>query len=273
MPDASDTFTDQELTHYSRQLNLYDLGPGGQARLRDASALVVGLGGLGSSLALYAAAAGVGRIGLVEFDSVDPSNLNRQVLYGTSQLGRDKLDCGAARLRDLNPHIRIEEHPGALTRDNARQLVADYDVVADCADNFATRYLVNDACVLEGRPLVSASIFGFEGQLSVYNHDGGPCFRCVFPEPPPAGLLPSSFEGGVMGVLPGVLGTLQAAEVIKLAAGLGETASGRLVHYDALALRFSAFRVVRDTDCVLCGEKPTILDLADYSALGDAATA
>jgi adenylyltransferase/sulfurtransferase len=266
MPDDSDTLTDEELAHYSRQLNLHDLGAEGQARLRRASVLLVGLGGLGSSLSLYAAAAGVGRIGIVEFDTVDPSNLNRQVLYGTSQVGGDKLACGAARLRDFNPHITIEEHTGAFSRDNARQLVADYDVVADCADNFATRYLVNDACVLEGRPLVSASIFGLEGQLSVYNHDGGPCFRCVFPEPPPAGLVPDCVEGGVMGVLPGVMGTLQAAEVIKLASGLGEIASGRLVHYDALALRFSAFRVVRDTDCAVCGEQPTIFDMADCAA-------
>ncbi len=266
MKDTSDTFTDAELAHYSRQLNLRELGPEGQARLGGSSVLLVGLGGLGSPLALYLAAAGVGRIGIVEFDRVDASNLHRQVLFGASQVGQEKLACGAARLRDLNPHITIEEYPGSLTRDNARELVAAYDVVADGADNFATRYLVNDACVLEGRPLVSASILGFEGQLSVYNHAGGPCFRCVFPEPPPAGLIPSCAEGGVLGVLPGVMGTLQATEVIKLIAGIGEVASGRLVHYDALTLTFSAFRIERDTGCALCGETPSIVDLVDYQA-------
>ena len=266
MKDTREIFTDPELAHYSRQLNLRELGPEGQARLKHSSVLLVGLGGLGSPLALYLAAAGVGRIGIVEFDTVDASNLHRQVLFGASHVGREKLACGAARLRDLNPHITIEEHPGALSRDNARELVAAYDVVADGADNFATRYLVNDACVLEGRPLVSASILGFEGQLSVYNHDGGPCFRCLFPEPPPAGLIPSCAEGGVLGVLPGVMGTLQATEVIKLIAGIGEVASGRLVHYDALALRFSAFRVDRDIQCALCGDNPAIVELVDYQA-------
>ncbi|WP_405225880.1 molybdopterin-synthase adenylyltransferase MoeB [Lentisalinibacter sediminis] len=273
MRDSRESFTDLELAHYSRQLNLRELGADGQARLRDASVLLVGLGGLGSPLALYLAAAGVGRIGIAEFDTVEASNLHRQVLFGASQVGSPKLACGAARLRDLNPHISVEEHPGALTRDNARALVASYDVVADGADNFATRYLVNDSCVLEGRPLVSASILGFEGQLSVYHHDGGPCFRCVFPEPPPAGLVPSCAEGGVLGVLPGVMGTLQATEVIKLIAGLGEVASGRLVHYDALTLTFSTFRVGRDTDCALCGDSPSIVELVDYQAFCSGGTA
>lgn len=266
MPDIRTSFTESELAHYSRQLNLRELGPEGQAKLKNASVLLIGLGGLGSPLALYLAAAGVGRIGIVEFDRVDASNLHRQVLFGASQVGREKLASGAARLRDLNPNVTIEEHAGALTRDNARELVAAYDVVADGADNFATRYLVNDACVLEGRPLVSASILGFEGQLSVYNHAGGPCFRCLFPEPPPPGLIPSCAEGGVLGVLPGVMGTLQATEVVKLIAGLGTVASGRLLHYDALALTFSSFRVVRDTDCALCGSAPSMVDLADYES-------
>jgi adenylyltransferase/sulfurtransferase len=273
MPDARETFTEPELAHYDRQLRLRELGPEGQARLKKASVLLVGLGGLGSPLALYLAAAGVGRIGIVEFDTVDASNLHRQVLFGASEVGRQKLACGAARLRDLNPHVTIDEHPCALTRENARELVAAYDVVADGADNFATRYLVNDACVLEGRPLVSASILGFEGQLAVYNHGGGPCFRCIFPEPPPAGLIPSCAEGGVLGVLPGVMGTLQATEVVKLIAGLGEVGSGRLVHYDALALSFSSFRVVRDTDCALCGDKPSITGLVDYQAFCSGGTA
>ena len=273
MPDDFATFTDLELAHYSRHLTLREVGPEGQARLKGASVLLIGLGGLGSPLAMYLAAAGVGRIGLVEFDRVDASNLHRQVLFGSSQVGEPKLACGAARLRDLNPHIRIDEHAGALNRDNARALVADYDCVADGADNFATRYLVNDTCVLEGKPLVSASILGFEGQLSVYNHDGGPCYRCLFPVPPPPGMAPSCAEGGVLGVLPGVMGTLQATEVLKLVLGLGDAASGRLVHYDALGLAFSSFRVARDPQCEICGDTPGITELVDYDAFCGAAAA
>lgn len=266
VPGDFDRFTDQELAHYSRHLSLREVGPEGQARLKGASVLLVGLGGLGSPLAMYLAAAGIGRLGLVEFDKVDASNLHRQVLFGNSQVGQSKLACGAARLRDLNPHIEITEHACALTRDNAREIVAAYDIVADGADNFATRYLVNDACVLEGKPLVSASIVAFEGQLSVYNHGGGPCYRCLFPVPPPAGVVPSCAEGGVLGVLPGVMGTLQATEVIKLVLGTGDVASGRLVHYDALALAFSNFDVSRDPGCVICGDHPTITELVDYDA-------
>ncbi len=264
VPDDLRTFTDSELAHYSRHLSLREVGEKGQARLKDASVLLVGLGGLGSPLAMYLAAAGVGRIGIVEFDTVDASNLQRQVLYGSSQVGQAKLACGAARLRDLNPHITVDEHACALTRDNAREIVSRYDVVADGADNFATRYLVNDACVLEGKPLVSASILGFEGQLSVYNHGGGPCYRCLFPVPPPAGLVPSCAEGGVLGILPGVMGTLQATEVIKLVLDLGDIASGRLLHYDALALAFSSFNVEKDPHCMICGNDPVITELVDY---------
>ena len=196
------------------------------------------------------------------------------MLFGSSQVGQPKLACGAARLRDLNPHITIDEHACALTRDNAREIIAGYDIVADGADNFATRYLVNDACVLEGKALVSASILAFEGQLSVYNHDGGPCYRCLFPVPPPPGVIPSCAEGGVLGILPGVLGTLQANEVLKLVLGLGEVASGRLVHYDALALAFSSFRLSREPQCAICGDAPTITELVDYDAFcGAGATA
>lgn len=274
MTSDVDTLTDRELAHYSRQLSLRDLGAEGQAKLKRASVLLVGLGGLGSPLAMYLAAAGVGRIGIVEFDAVDASNLHRQVLFGHSQLSEPKLACGAARLRDLNPNVAIEEHPCRLTRDNARRLIADYDIVADGADNFATRYLVNDSCVLEGKPLVSASILAFEGQLSVYNHAGGPCYRCLFPEPSPASLVPSCAEGGVLGVLPGVMGTLQATEVVKLILGLGAIASGRLIHYDALALAFATFHVARNPDCALCGTRPTIHELVDYDAFcsGDVET-
>ena len=273
MPGNFDTFTDRELAHYSRQLNLREVGPQGQARLKNASVLLIGLGGLGSPLAMYLAAAGVGRLGIVEFDTVDASNLHRQVLFGSSQVGQPKLACGAERLRDLNPHIAIEEHACALSRDNAREIVRQYDIVADGADNFATRYLVNDACVLEGKPLVSSSILAFEGQLSVYNHDGGPCYRCLFPVPPPPGVVPSCAEGGVLGILPGVMGTLQATEVIKLVLGLGDVASGRLVHYDALALAFSSFNVSRDSRCNICGDRPEITELVDYDAFCGAGAA
>lgn len=266
MPGNFDTFTDSELAHYSRHLSLREVGPEGQARLKGASVLLVGLGGLGSPLAMYLAAAGIGRIGIVEFDVVDASNLHRQVLFGSSQVGQPKLACGAERLRDLNPHIVIDEHACALNRENAREIVREYDVVADGADNFATRYLVNDACVLERRPLVSASILAFEGQLSVYNHDNGPCYRCLFPVPPPPGVVPSCAEGGVLGILPGVMGTLQATEVIKLVLRLGDIASGRLVHYDALSLAFSNFNVSRDPRCAVCGDSPDITELVDYDA-------
>ena len=272
MPGNFDTFTDSELAHYSRHLSLREVGPEGQARLKGASVLLVGLGGLGSPLAMYLAAAGVGRIGIVEFDVVDVSNLHRQVLFGSSQVGQPKLACGAARLRDLNPHIDVDEHAGALTRDNARKIVAGYDVVADGADNFATRYLVNDACVLEGKPLVSASILAFEGQLAVYNHDGGPCYRCLFPVPPPSA-HDGTTPGGVLGILPGVMGTLQATEVIKLVLGLGNVASGRLVHYDALSLAFSNFNVSRDPGCAICGDSPDITELVDYDAFCGAGAA
>jgi molybdopterin/thiamine biosynthesis adenylyltransferase/rhodanese-related sulfurtransferase len=266
VPGNLETFSDSELAHYSRHLSLREVGPEGQARLKEASVLLIGLGGLGSPLAMYLAAAGVGRIGIVEFDAVDASNLHRQVLFGNSQVGEAKLACGAARLRDLNPHITIDEHACALGPENAREIIARYDLVADGADNFATRYLVNDACVLEGKPLVSASILGFEGQLSVYNHGDGPCYRCLFPVPPPPGMAPSCAEGGVLGVLPGVMGTLQATEVIKLLLGLGGVASGRLVHYDALALAFSSFNVSKDPRCAICGEDPEITGLVDYDA-------
>jgi molybdopterin/thiamine biosynthesis adenylyltransferase/rhodanese-related sulfurtransferase len=266
LPGDFETFTDRELAHYSRHLSLRDVGPEGQARLKGASVLLIGLGGLGSPMAMYLAAAGVGRIGIVEFDTVDASNLQRQVLFGSSQVGEAKLACGAARLRDLNPHITIDEHACALSRDNAREIISAYDIVADGADNFATRYLVNDACVLEGKPLVSASILGFEGQLAVYNHGSGPCYRCLFPVPPPPGMVPSCAEGGVLGILPGVMGTLQATEVIKLILGLGEIASSKLVHYDALALAFSSFNVQRDPQCVVCGDDPAITELVDYDA-------
>lgn len=256
-----------ELIHYGRHLALDSVGLAGQEKLKRARVIIVGLGGLGSPLALYLAAAGIGRIGIVEFDQIEASNLQRQILYGYSQLGDTKLARGVERLRDLNPHIEVVGHDGRLTPENARSLIRDYDIVADGADNFATRYLVNDACVLEGRPLVSASILGFEGQLSVFNHGDGPCYRCLYPEPPPAGSVPSCAEGGVLGVLPGTMGALQATEVLKIALGAGTAAVGRLLHFDALELKFSELRFERDPECSLCGESPTQHGLADYEAL------
>jgi len=257
-------FSKEELQRYSRHFVLPQVGMAGQAKLKAASVLLVGAGGLGSPLALYLAAAGVGRIGLVDDDAVDASNLQRQVLHGSAAVGRAKLDSARERLRDLNPCIAVETHETRLTAANARGLIARYDLVADGADNFPTRYLVNDACFLEGKTLVSGSVLGFEGQLSVFNHAGGPCYRCLFPEPPPPGSVPSCAEGGVLGVLPGVIGSLQATEALKLILGVGEPAAGRLLVYNALRLSFTELRFERDPDCPLCGERPTVTELIDY---------
>lgn len=254
----------EETLRYSRHFNLAEVGLAGQRKLKDSSVLLIGAGGLGSPLALYLAAAGVGRIGLIDFDVVDETNLHRQVLHGTAMVGRPKLESARQRLTDLNPHVRLECHEARLDSSNALALFADYDVIADGADNFATRYLVNDACVLANKPLVSGSILAFEGQLSVYHYRGGPCYRCLFPEPPPPGAVPSCAEGGVLGVLPGVIGTLQATEVLKVLLDIGEVASGRLVLYDALACRFSELRLSRDPDCVVCGDQPSLKALIDY---------
>ena len=261
-PDA--VLTPAELRRYSRHLILPEVGVPGQERLKAASVLLVGAGGLGSPLALYLAAAGVGRLGLVDFDQVDESNLQRQILHGTSGLGRGKLDSARARLADINPHVVVETHETRLTRDNALQLLRGYEVVADGTDNFATRYLVNDACTLLGIPNVYGSIFRFEGQASVFDARRGPCYRCLYPEPPPPGLVPSCAEGGVLGVLPGVIGVIQAIEVIKLLLDLGETLVGRLLLFDALAMSFRELELRKDPACPLCGERPTITELIDY---------
>ena len=253
-----------ELARYSRHILIPDMGRAGQERLKASSALLIGAGGLGSPLALYLAAAGVGRIGIVEFDKIDESNLQRQILYGTSQVGQSKLQRAQERLADLNPAITIEPLEEPLTSANALELFARYDVVADGTDNFPTRYLVNDACVLTGKPNVYGSIFRFEGQISVFNYQGGPCYRCLYSEPPPPGLVPSCAEGGVLGVLPGVVGALQANEVIKALLGLGEVAAGRLVIYDALKLSFRQLKLRRNPQCVVCGEQPTVTELIDY---------
>jgi adenylyltransferase/sulfurtransferase len=255
-----------ELQRYSRHLTLPEFGREGQEKLKNSSVLLVGAGGLGSPAATYLAAAGVGRIGLADFDEVEASNLQRQILYGTSDVGRPKLDAAAERLNDLNPHVEVERHEVRLTSDNALGIIDDYDVVADGTDNFPTRYLVNDACVMTGTPNVYASIFRFEGQVSVFGTEDGPCYRCLYEEPPPPGLVPSCAEGGVLGILPGFIGTLQATEVIKLLADVGEPLVGRLLMTDALNMDFRTVNVPTNPDCPVCGENPTVTELIDYEA-------
>ena len=256
----------EELQRYSRHLTLPDFGQEGQEKLKAASVLLVGAGGLGSPAAMYLAAAGVGRIGLVDFDNVEASNLQRQVLYGTSDVGTPKLEAAKARLEDLNPHITIDTHELRLTSDNALDVIDGYDVVADGTDNFPTRYLVNDACVMTGTPNVYASIFRFEGQVSVFGTEDAPCYRCVYEEPPPPGLVPSCAEGGVLGILPGMVGTMQATEVIKLITGIGEPLIGRLLMIDALSMSFRTLKLRKNPDCPVCSKNPTQTELIDYEA-------
>jgi sulfur-carrier protein adenylyltransferase/sulfurtransferase len=253
-----------EIRHYSRHLIMPEVGTAGQRRLKASRVLLIGAGGLGSPLGLYLAAAGVGRLGLVDFDVVDESNLHRQVLYGRSDVGRPKIQAALERLHDVNPHVTLVPHETRLTSANALELFADYDVVVDGTDNFPTRYLVNDACVLAGKPNVYGSIFRFEGQVSIFWGARGPCYRCLFPEPPPAGLVPSCAEGGVLGVLPGIIGALQANEVVKLVVGVGEPLIGRLVLFDALKLRFRELKLRKDPACPVCSEHPTQRGLIDY---------
>lgn len=265
-----------ELRRYSRHLILPEVGVEGQKRLKNARVLMVGTGGLGSPIGLYLAAAGVGTLGLVEFDVVDESNLQRQLLYGQRDVGRPKIEAAAERLRDINPHIAIEPHPLRLSSENALELFPEYDLVVDGTDNFPTRYLVNDACVLTGKPNVYGSIFRFEGQVSVFWGERGPCYRCLFPEPPPPGLVPSCAEGGVLGVLPGIIGALQANEVIKLLLGIGEPLIGRLVLFDALRLRFRELKLQKNPECPLCSEHPTqhgLIDYEQFCGIAPAATA
>jgi sulfur-carrier protein adenylyltransferase/sulfurtransferase len=251
--------TPSERVRYARHLSLPEVGEAGQEKLKSGSVLIVGAGGLGSPAGLYLAAAGVGRIGIVDFDDVDASNLHRQVLYGTSDIGRPKLEAARARLHDLNPEITINTHSEALTSANALDIVINYDLVVDGTDNFPTRYLVNDACVILGKPNVYGSIFRFEGQASVFSAPDGPCYRCLYPEPPPAHLVPSCAEGGVLGVLPGVIGTIQATEAIKLLTGIGETLVGRLLLFDALRMSFRTLRLRQQHD-----QHTTITRLIDY---------
>jgi adenylyltransferase/sulfurtransferase len=265
-PPAEAALSHEELRRYSRHLILPEVGLEGQKKLKNASVLLVGAGGLGSPLAMYLAAAGVGRLGLVDFDVVDESNLQRQLLHGTGDVGRAKLDSARDRIEDLNPHVQVDLHEVRLSSENALDIIRDYDIVADGTDNFPTRYLVNDACVLTGTPNVYASIFRFEGQVSVFATQDGPCYRCLYDEPPPPGLVPSCAEGGVLGVLPGTVGTLQATEVIKLICGIGEPLVGRLLLFDALSMRFRTLKLRKNPDCPVCGEHPTVTELIDYEA-------
>ncbi|MAE69261.1 MAG: molybdenum cofactor biosynthesis protein MoeB [Gemmatimonadetes bacterium] len=255
-----------EIARYSRHLILPEVGMGGQRKLKAASVLLVGTGGLGSPLGMYLAAAGVGRIGLVDFDVVDHSNLQRQIIHGTKNVGRPKLESARERILDINPRTVVDLYDTRLSSDNAREIVRLYDLVIDGTDNFPTRYLVNDVCVLEGKPNVYGSIFRFEGQSSVFWAERGPCYRCLYPDPPPPGLVPSCAEGGVLGVLPGIIGTIQATEGIKLLLGRGEPLIGRLLLFDALDMRFRELKLRSDPACPVCGESPTIREPIDYEA-------
>ena len=269
--------SNQEVARYSRHLIMPEVGMDGQLKLKAASVLCIGAGGLGSPVAMYLTAAGVGRIGLVDFDVVDYSNLQRQVIHGTPDVGRSKLDSARDTLAAINPEVRIDTHEIALTSANAFDVLRDYDIVVDGTDNFPTRYLVNDACVLLGKPNVYGSIFRFEGQASVFATKDGPCYRCLYPEPPPPGLVPSCAEGGVLGILPGVVGTIQATEAVKLILGVGEPLINRFMIYDALRMKFRELKLRRDPECPVCGDAPTVTELIDYEqfcgvAPGPAAT-
>ena len=257
-------FSKEEIERYSRHLILPEIGMEGQSALKQGSVLCVGAGGLGAPLSMYLTAAGVGRLGMVDFDVVDHSNLQRQITFSVNDVGRPKLEAAKERLSGINPNISIETHEVRINAQNALDLISDYDIIADGSDNFATRYLVNDACVLSGKPNVYASIFRFEGQVSVFDAKQGPCYRCLYPEPPPPGLVPSCAESGVLGVLPGIIGSLQALEVIKILLGKGESMVGRLLVFDALNMIFREFRQRKDPDCVICSDKATLNELIDH---------
>jgi adenylyltransferase/sulfurtransferase len=260
----SATLSPQEIQRYSRHLIMPEVGVEGQKRLKASSVLLIGAGGLGSPLGLYLAAAGVGRIGLVDFDAVDYSNLQRQVLHDTANVGKPKLQSALERLKAINPEVKYDGYETRLTAANAMEICKPYDIIIDGTDNFATRYLVNDVCVLLKKPNVYGSIFRFDGQASVFHPPYGPCYRCLYPNPPPPGEVPSCAEGGVLGILPGIIGVIQATEAVKLLIGKGEPLIGRLLHYDALAMTFKTYKVRRHTNCPICGENPTIKSLIDY---------
>ena len=256
--------SEAQFERYARHLILDEVGEAGQARLLQSRVLVVGAGGLGSPLALYLAAAGIGTLGLVDFDVVDSSNLQRQIIHSTKDVGRPKIDSATEKLEALNPFLNVVKHETMLTSKNALEIIRDYDVVADGTDNFPTRYLVNDACVLTGKPNAYGSIFRFEGQASVFATEQGPCYRCLYPEPPPPGLVPSCAEGGVLGILPGLVGVIQATEVIKLILGKGEPLIGRLLLVNALDMKFRELKLRKNPDCPVCGTHPTVTQLIDY---------
>ncbi len=261
---VSEELSHEEVKRYSRHLIMPEVGMEGQKKLKQGSVLCVGAGGLGSPLAFYLAAAGIGRMGIVDFDVVDFSNLQRQILHTTHDVGRPKLESAREKLEALNPNVRVETHETRLTSNNALELFEKYDMIADGTDNFPTRYLVNDACVLTGKPNVYGSIFRFEGQASVFATSDGPCYRCLYPEPPPPGLVPSCAEGGVLGILPGLVGLIQATEVIKLLLGKGESLAGRLLLFDALGMKFRELKLRKNPKCPVCGENPSIKELIDY---------
>jgi len=256
----------EEITRYSRHLLMPEVGMDGQRKLKGARIVVVGAGGLGSPVTIYLAAAGVGTIGIVDFDRVDQTNLQRQILYSTSDVGRSKLEAAADRLRALNPNVTVEAHETPLSSANALSILRAYDLVVDGTDNFPARYLINDACVLVGLPFVHGSVFRFEGQVAVFAAPGGPCYRCLYPEPPPPFLVPTCAEAGVLGVLPGIIGTIQATEAIKLILGTGDSLAGRILVLEALRMRFREVRLQKDPDCPACGRHPTIRELIDYDA-------
>ena len=256
--------SNEEIKRYSRHLILPEVGLRGQRKLKEASVLCIGVGGLGSPLSMYLAAAGVGKIGLVDFDVVDYSNLQRQILHHTGDVGKPKLQSAASKLNAINPEVELVLHNEAFTSSNAIKISQDYDIIADGTDNFPTRYLTNDVSVLLGKPNVYTSIFRFEGQASVFHAEKGPCYRCLYPEPPPPGMVPSCAEGGVLGILPGIMGTIQATEVIKLILGVGEPLIGRLILFNALSMRMKEVQLVKDPECPICGENPSIHELIDY---------
>ena len=256
--------SNEEIARYSRHLIMPEVALDGQKKLKSARVLTIGAGGLGSPLALYLAAAGVGTLGIVDFDVVDESNFQRQIIHGTSDVGRPKMESARDRIMDINPNVHVEAYEEALSSENALEIFKDFDIVVDGTDNFPTRYLVNDACVLLKKPNVYGSIFRFEGQASVFYAEEGPCYRCLYPEPPPPGLVPSCAEGGVLGILPGAIGTIQATETVKLILGIGEPLIGRLLLYDALDMRFREMKLHKDPSCPVCGENPTVTELIDY---------
>jgi adenylyltransferase/sulfurtransferase len=258
------TLSNQEILRYSRHLIMPEVGMEGQLKLKNAKVLLIGTGGLGAPLGLYLAAAGIGKLGLVDFDRVDFTNLQRQVTFGTRDVGKPKAAAARARLSDLNPDIQVETFETKLTSENALELFREFDIIVDGTDNFPTRYLVNDACVLLGKPNVYGSIFRFEGQVTIFGMSEGPCYRCLYPEPPPPGLVPSCAEGGVLGVLPGIVGSIQAMETIKLVLGRGDHLVGRLVLFDALAMKFRELKLRKNPDCPMCGRSRTIHQLIDY---------